>query len=123
MKTTSLYSTLAFTFASVATSKQNYIVAAFVPAHIHSDVTRFDVTPHHSYPPHHRLRRVKKLLESSGKVALGGRSIAKDLFIEPTVLTDVKPDDPVMQEEIFGPLLPIVTVQSAAEAISFINSR
>ena len=68
-------------------------------------------------------RRIKKLLESSGKVALGGRSISKDLFIEPTVLTDVKPDDPVMMEEIFGPLLPIVTVQSAAEAISFINSR
>ena len=56
-------------------------------------------------------------------MALGGRSISKDLFIEPTVLTDVKPDDPVMMEEIFGPLLPIVTVQSAAEAISFINSR
>ncbi|XP_043241328.1 aldehyde dehydrogenase family 3 member B1-like isoform X1 [Amphibalanus amphitrite] len=69
------------------------------------------------------FERVKKLLESSGKVALGGRSNAKDLFIEPTVLTDVKPDDSVMQEEIFGPVLPIVNVQSAAEAIHFINSR
>ena len=77
------------------------------------------LTPLPSLPP----RRIKKLLESSGKVALGGRTIAKDLFIEPTVLTDVKPDDPVMLEEIFGPLLPIVTVQSAAEAITFINSR
>jgi len=70
------------------------------------------------------FERVKKLLEScSGKVALGGRSISKDNFIEPTVLTDVKPDDAVMQEEIFGPLLPIVTVHSAQEAIDFINSR
>ncbi|XP_037091470.1 aldehyde dehydrogenase family 3 member B1-like [Pollicipes pollicipes] len=67
--------------------------------------------------------RVKKLMESSGTVALGGRCFAGDNFIEPTVLTDVRADEPVMQEEIFGPLLPIVTVDSVDEAIDFINSR
>lgn len=36
---------------------------------------------------------------------------------------DVHPDDPVMQEEIFGPILPIVIVKSAEEAIHFINER
>lgn len=41
----------------------------------------------------------------------------------PTVLRDVKPDAKVMQEEIFGPLLPILTVSSADEAIKFINQR
>ncbi|XP_037069044.1 aldehyde dehydrogenase family 3 member B1-like isoform X1 [Pollicipes pollicipes] len=69
------------------------------------------------------FERIKKLMESSGTVALGGRCFAGDNFIEPTVLTDVKADEPVMQEEIFGPLLPIVTVQTPAEAIDFINSR
>jgi acyl-CoA reductase-like NAD-dependent aldehyde dehydrogenase len=39
------------------------------------------------------------------------------------VLTDVKPSDPVMQEEIFGPILPILNVENAYEAIKFINDR
>lgn len=44
-------------------------------------------------------------------------------FSGPTVLKNVKGDSRVMQEEIFGPLLPIVTVQSVDEAIHFINER
>lgn len=46
-----------------------------------------------------------------------------DLFIEPTILVDVKESDPIMQEEIFGPILPIVNVEDAHEAIKFINNR
>lgn len=38
-------------------------------------------------------------------------------------MTDVKPDDAIMQEEIFGPVLPIVTVSTPEEAIEFINKR
>ncbi|KAL1438343.1 hypothetical protein MTO96_048133 [Rhipicephalus appendiculatus] len=41
----------------------------------------------------------------------------------PTLITEVKPTDPVMQEEIFGPVLPILRVNSADEAIEFINQR
>ena len=41
----------------------------------------------------------------------------------PTVLTGVTADSKVMQEEIFGPLLPIVTVSGVDEAIRFINER
>lgn len=41
----------------------------------------------------------------------------------PTVLRDVKPEAKVMQEEIFGPLLPILTVGGVDEAIEFINDR
>ncbi|XP_009999135.1 PREDICTED: aldehyde dehydrogenase family 3 member B1-like [Chaetura pelagica] len=44
-------------------------------------------------------------------------------FFTPTVLVDVLPSDPVMQEEIFGPVLPIVTVANVDEAIGFITSR
>lgn len=62
-------------------------------------------------------------LLGSGKVAIGGKTDSDDLWIEPTVLIDVKGTDPVMQEEIFGPILPIVTVENAFEAIKFINSR
>lgn len=41
----------------------------------------------------------------------------------PTILTDVDPQSRVMQEEIFGPIMPIVCVRSLEEAIQFINQR
>ena len=44
-------------------------------------------------------------------------------FIELTLLADLSPEDRVMQEEIFGPILPIINVNSASEAIEFINKR
>lgn len=44
-------------------------------------------------------------------------------FSAPTVLTDVDPETKVMKEEIFGPILPIVPVKNADEAITFINAR
>lgn len=57
------------------------------------------------------------------KVALGGDCDPSERYIGPTVLVDVKPSDPIMQEEIFGPILPVMTVENAYEAIKFINSR
>ncbi|XP_064019399.1 aldehyde dehydrogenase family 3 member B1-like isoform X2 [Pogoniulus pusillus] len=45
------------------------------------------------------------------------------LLAAPTVLVDVQQDDPVMKEEIFGPILPILTVKSVDDAIAFINAR
>ncbi|MCD8106676.1 MAG: aldehyde dehydrogenase [Oscillospiraceae bacterium] len=55
------------------------------------------------------------------KVAIGGRSDPEALRIEPTVMDNVTFDDPVMQEEIFGPVLPVLTYESLDEAISEIN--
>jgi acyl-CoA reductase-like NAD-dependent aldehyde dehydrogenase len=60
---------------------------------------------------------------SNGTVAVGGEIDTSERFISPTILVDVKPTDPIMQEEIFGPILPIINVDSPSEAISFINSR
>lgn len=68
------------------------------------------------------FRRVSGLINKD-QVAVGGRTDVKDKYIEPTILVNVKPTDPVMQEEIFGPVLPIVNVENAYEAIKFINSR
>ncbi|XP_060654659.1 LOW QUALITY PROTEIN: aldehyde dehydrogenase, dimeric NADP-preferring [Drosophila nasuta] len=62
-------------------------------------------------------------LMKSGRVALGGKYDVSEKFIEPTILVDVKPDDPIMEEEIFGPILPIYTVENAYDAIKFINAR
>ncbi|KAJ8342241.1 hypothetical protein SKAU_G00321690 [Synaphobranchus kaupii] len=68
------------------------------------------------------FKRVMALLEEN-EVAVGGQNNESQCYIAPTVLRDVKPDSKVMQEEIFGPLLPIVTVSGLEEAISFINAR
>ena len=60
---------------------------------------------------------------TTGVVVAGGQSDADARTIRPTVIVDAAPHDPVMTEEIFGPILPIVTVDSLDEAIDFINGR
>ena len=66
--------------------------------------------------------RLHGLLES-GTVLAGGGGDRDSLYLEPTILTDVSPESPVMQEEIFGPILPVLTVQNLDEAMDFINAR
>ncbi|UYV65204.1 ALDH3A2 [Cordylochernes scorpioides] len=68
------------------------------------------------------FKRLVRLLQS-GSVAVGGDHNMEDRYIAPTILADVTPADPVMQEEIFGPILPIVPVGGLEEAIALINSR
>lgn len=68
--------------------------------------------------------RVAGLIDAAGgKVVLGGGRDAEALRIEPTVMDGVTADDAVMQEEIFGPVLPVLEVRSMAEAKEFIRSR
>ncbi|MBN3316723.1 AL3B1 dehydrogenase, partial [Atractosteus spatula] len=67
--------------------------------------------------------RVRDLLQSSGKVAVGGQVNEAERYIAPTVLTDVQEMDPIMQQEVLGPVLPILTVHSTEEAISFIRQQ
>ncbi|WEV66780.1 aldehyde dehydrogenase family protein [Bifidobacterium sp. ESL0769] len=67
--------------------------------------------------------RLARLLPADGKAFSGGETNRELLYIAPTILTDVRPDDPVMQEEIFGPILPILAVHNAHEAVTFINKR
>jgi aldehyde dehydrogenase (NAD+) len=66
--------------------------------------------------------RVKGLM-ACGTVVAGGQTDAATRFIAPTVLDNVDPDSALMQEEIFGPLLPVLAVRSADEAIDFIVKR
>lgn len=68
--------------------------------------------------------RLVGLIETAGgTIVTGGRSDRSTLRIEPTVIVDPAPGDPVMTEEIFGPVLPILTVASADEAVAFVNAR
>ena len=58
-----------------------------------------------------------------GEIVAGGRSDREKRWIEPTLLDKVSPDAPVMQEEIFGPIFPIMTFRSRDEVIDFVNGR
>ncbi|CAG2104109.1 unnamed protein product [Medioppia subpectinata] len=67
------------------------------------------------------FERITKLLNSGGKAVVGGQTDPSDNYIAPTILVDVSPNDPIMNEEIFGPILPIINVGSEDEAIDFIK--
>lgn len=60
---------------------------------------------------------------SAAHIACGGTGERSDRYIAPTVLTHVPADAPVMQEEIFGPILPVLQISDAESAVRFINTR
>jgi len=66
--------------------------------------------------------RVMGLIDPE-KVVFGGRGNPDTLHIQPTILDRVTADDPVMLEEIFGPVLPVIAYDSIDEAVAFINGH
>lgn len=70
----------------------------------------------------HHFNRLASMLES-GSAVIGGETDANTKYIAPTVLADVNISAPVMQDEIFGPILPMIEIDNVAEAIAFINAK
>jgi aldehyde dehydrogenase (NAD+) len=68
----------------------------------------------------HHFERLKGLL-GDGRVVIGGASDEATQRIEPTVITDLTLDAPVMREEIFGPILPVIVVEDIEQAIATIK--
>lgn len=66
--------------------------------------------------------RLAKYLDN-GKTIIGGDTDKSELYISPTILDDIHWDDPIMQDEIFGPILPIITYEDLDLIIEQINSR
>jgi acyl-CoA reductase-like NAD-dependent aldehyde dehydrogenase len=62
-------------------------------------------------------------LLGSGRAIAGGQTDADDLYIAPTVLVDVALDSPIMQEEVFGPILPVLEIASVEAVIEGVNRR
>ena len=60
---------------------------------------------------------------SEGEIVYGGKSNREKLFIEPTIMTGVHADAKIMQDEIFGPILPILTYASKEEALAIIQKN
>jgi aldehyde dehydrogenase (NAD+) len=71
----------------------------------------------------HFNRLTTALAATQGNVVIGGGSDASKLNIQPTVVVDPAADEPLMTDEIFGPILPVLTVQNLDEAIKFVNAR
>lgn len=71
----------------------------------------------------HFDRLATLLSHTAARVAAGGGVDRSALFIEPTVLTGVAPHDPVMDDELFGPILPVLSVQGIDGAIEFVQRR
>jgi len=69
------------------------------------------------------FQRLMQLLKNSGDVVIGGQADEKDRYLAPTILSNVPTNSPVMDEEIFGPILPVLKVKNIDEAITFVNAR
>jgi aldehyde dehydrogenase (NAD+) len=70
----------------------------------------------------HHFERLTALLDS-GTILCGGNTDVGGCKIAPTLLTNVAPDSPVMQNEIFGPILPVIPFEDLGEVIDFVNER
>lgn len=67
-------------------------------------------------------QRLTNLLQGSGAIYLGGQTNEQARYIAPTILHQVRPNDPIMAEEIFGPILPVLGIKSMDEAINLVNA-
>jgi aldehyde dehydrogenase (NAD+) len=63
------------------------------------------------------------LTATRGVIAAGGGADRSTLTLQPTVIVDADPAEPVMKEEIFGPILPVLAVGSLDDAVRFVNDR
>ena len=66
--------------------------------------------------------RLVNLMQHGEKIC-GGNTNRTKRYIEPVILDHINADDPVMQEEIFGPVLPVLTYEKIEEAIQFVNDQ
>lgn len=72
---------------------------------------------------HHRRLQGYLDQRTTGHIARGGQGDAGQRYLAPTVVSDVSWDEPMMQEEIFGPILPVLTVDGIDEAIETVTSH
>jgi aldehyde dehydrogenase (NAD+) len=70
----------------------------------------------------HHFDRLSRLLENQ-EIFCGGKTDRDDLYIEPTILAETDPESKIMQEEIFGPIMPLITWTKIDEVIDFVNAR
>jgi aldehyde dehydrogenase (NAD+) len=71
---------------------------------------------------HKAVERLKNLMQH-GNIVFGGAIDEADRYIAPTLIDNIKPEDPIMQEEIFGPVLPMMTFSAIDQAIDYVHAH
>ncbi len=110
-------------YVLIAREKKEEFIAAYERAVYHmlgENPVENEALPHIVNQRHYV--RIMGLMRGA-TAAVGGQGNAETLRIAPTLLTEVTPDSPCMQEEIFGPVLPVLTYTKLAEAEAFVLSR
>ncbi len=110
-------------YVLIADSCKEAFVAAYreaVAAMLGDEPLQNEALPHIINARH--FERIMELMEGC-RPAVGGKGDPESLRIEPTLLLDVAPDSPCMQEEIFGPVLPVMSFTHLEEAEAFVLSR
>lgn len=92
------------------------------------DNKSFDQSPNYCRIVNDRqFQRLEKILSSAindgAKVRWGGTNDAATRFFHPTILSDVSTTSPLMREELFGPVLPIITFRQLSDAITIVNEQ
>jgi aldehyde dehydrogenase (NAD+) len=110
-------------YVLVHASKKNELIAALKNA-IQSFYS-MDAAENYNYGKIINERQFNRLVAyiNQGTVVYGGRHDSSRLFIEPTILENVPPDAPVMKEEIFGPVLPVIAFNNFDEAKAIIQNN
>lgn len=118
-------------YVLVPRAQRDGFIAAYQDA-VRAMYPRLDANPDYTSIVNDRhYQRLQHLAAEAGsrgakvvRIAPGDEAEQPQLRkLRPTLLLDVQPDMAVMQEEIFGPLLPLVSCESADEAIAFVNAR
>lgn len=99
-------------------------VAEKLIAKIVANIAAFQSSPSLPIVNERQFDRLVSLINTTGgNVVTGGGFDRAELRIEPTVIVNPSPDDAVMSTEIFGPILPILTVETTEAAVDFVNGR
>jgi aldehyde dehydrogenase (NAD+) len=68
------------------------------------------------------VKRLSELMKT-GQIVFGGLTDSVKKYVAPTVIKDVKPGDPIMQEEVFGPVLPVIDFEKFEEVYDIVNQN
>ncbi len=116
----------------ICVAPDHVYVAASVEARLLEELERAVTTMFGSDPkqsadygrivnPRHAARL--KALLTDGRAVTGGQADVDDRYVAPTILTEVSADAPVLREEIFGPILPVLPYQTLDGPLAAINAR
>jgi aldehyde dehydrogenase (NAD+) len=95
-----------------------------------ADAVRQFYGPNPRVSPHYgrvvnadHVRRLARLLDGAGRIITGGDHDVADRYFAPTVVTDIAVSHPLLDDEIFGPILPVVCIPDEAAAVAFVTAR